>query len=78
MKITNVAKVKVLGKTVTNGVKDTSKRYYGILVMQDADCGSLSCSEEVYNIVKEGETVNLITEYNQKYESFRVTGIQQK
>ena len=78
MRITNVAKVKILGKTKTQGVKDPSKNYFGILVMQDADCGSLSCTEEVYNMVKENETVNLITEYNQKYESYRVTGVQQK
>ena len=76
MKITSVSKVKVLGKTVTQGTKDPSKKYHALLIMQDTDCGSLSCTEDVYNAVKENDTVNLVTEYNQKYESFRVTGVQ--
>lgn len=75
MKITNKTRVTVLAKKETKGVKDPSKTYYALVILQDDDAGSISCPEEVYKAVKEDTQVDLITEYNQQFSSFRVTGM---
>ena len=75
MKIVNTTKLMVLTKKETQGVKDPNKTYYALVVMQDDDAGSISCPKEVYDAVKEGEVNAFVTEFNQQYESFRITNI---
>lgn len=75
MKITNKTSVLVLAKKETNGIKDPNQKYYSLVIMQDADAGSISCTKEVYDGVVDGKVNVLDTEFNQKYESFRAVGI---
>ena len=75
MKIVNTTKLVVLRKTETQGIKDPNKTFYGLVVMQDEDAGSINCPKEVYDMAEEGKTSTFITEYNQKYESFKIIGI---
>ena len=75
MKIQNTTKLLVLAKNAKEGIKDPTKTYYSLVVMQDTDAGSLNCSEEIYNSVEENKINTFITEYNQQYDSFRIIGI---
>lgn len=75
MKMQNTTKLLVLAKNEKQGIKDPTKTYYSLVVMQDADAGSINCPKEVYDVSKEGEVNTFITEYNQQYESFRIVGI---
>ena len=75
MKIENNTTLLVLAKNEKQGIKDPTKTYYSLVIMQDEDAGSISCPKEVYDAVKEGQTVTVKTEFNQTYNSFRVTGL---
>ena len=75
MKIVNTTKLFVMNKIATQGIKDPNKTYYKLVVSQDEDAGSISCPEDVYNSVEVGKIATLITEFNEKYSSFRVVGI---
>lgn len=75
MKYVNTTKLLVMNKIETQGIKDPSKKYYKLVVAQDEDAGSISCSKEIYDDVETGKVSTFITEFNEKYESFRVVGI---
>ena len=74
MKLNGTMKVKVIGKG-TEQSKDGKTTYYRLLVMQDMEAGKLGCPEDVYNLVKEGETFTLNTQFNDEYKSFRIIGM---
>lgn len=75
MKYVNTTKLFVMNKFEKQGVKDPSKTYYYLVVSQDEDAGSTTCPKEVYDEVETGKIGTFITEYNDKYESFRITGM---
>lgn len=75
MKIVNTTKLFVLNKVIVDGVKDPSKKYPKLVVAQDEDAGTLNCSEEVYNKVEPNNVYTFVTEYNEKYESFRIADV---
>ena len=75
MKIENKTKVLVLAKVATQGQKNPSKTYYSLTIMQDTEAGAINVTEEVYNAVNNNEVVELITEFNQNYNSFRCVGL---
>ena len=79
MKIINTTKALVLKKVETPRFDDETKFTYSLLVMQDEDAGKISCPKEIWDKVKEGDTVTFITVYNpdSQYENskFRITGI---
>ena len=74
MKIVNTTKLFVMNKIATQGIKDPSKTFYKLVVSQDEDAGSISCPEEVYNSIEVGKVATLVTEFNEKYNSFKVVG----
>lgn len=73
MKYVNMTKLFVLNKYEKQGVKDPTKTYYYLVVSQDEDAGSTTCPKEVFDEVVVGEVGTFLTEYNDKYESFRIT-----
>ena len=75
MNMTSVAKVTVLRKVEKKGVTDPTKTYYSLLAMQDSEAGALSCSKDVYDQVSENQVVSLFMAFNEKYGSFRATGV---
>ena len=75
MKYVNTTKLFVMNKIETQGIKDPSKTYYKLVVSQDEDAGSISCSKEIYDEVETGKASVFVTEFNEKYESFRIVGI---
>lgn len=75
MKIVNTTKLLVLAKNAKQGIKDPTKTYYSLVIMQDADAGSISCPEKVFESAVEGQINTFVTEFNQQYNSFRVTDI---
>ena len=75
MKIVNTTKLFVMNKVKTTGIKDPSKTYHKLVVSQDEDAGTVNCPEEVYNAVEPNTVRVFITEYNEKYESFRIVGV---
>ena len=75
MKIVNTTKLFVMNKVKTQGIKDPSKTYHKLVVSQDEDAGTINCPEEVYNAVEPNSIRTFVTEYNEKYESFRITDV---
>ena len=75
MKIVNTTKLFVMNKVATQGIKDPTKTYHKLVVSQDEDAGTINCPEDVYNSVEPNTIRTFITEYNEKYESFRITGV---
>ena len=75
MKFQNTTKLVVLAKVQSQGIKDPTKTYYSLTVMQDTDAGSISCPKEVYDVAVEGQINTFLTEFNQNYNSFRITDI---
>lgn len=75
MKIVNTTKLFVMNKVKTQGIKDPSKTYHKLVVSQDEDAGTINCPEEVFNAVKANEVFTFVTEYNEKYESFRIVSV---
>ena len=74
MNTVNTTKVKVLARVADVSPKD-GKTYYKLLVMQEKTAGDIKCNDIVYNSVKEGADVSLITNYNEQYGSFRAVGV---
>lgn len=74
MKLNGLMKVDVIGKG-TEESKDGRTTYYRLLVKQGMEAGKLGCTEDVYNLIKEGETYTFSTQFNDEYKSFRVTGL---
>ena len=74
MNTVNTTNVKVLARVATVSPKD-GKTYYKLLVMQKETAGDIKCNDIVYNSVKEGVDVSLITNYNEQYGSFRAVGV---
>lgn len=75
MKIVNTTKLFVMNKVKTQGIKDPSKTYHKLVVSQDEDAGTINCPEEVYNAVEPNSIRTFVTEYNEKYASFRITDV---
>lgn len=75
MNVENVTKLTVLQKIANAGIKDPSKTYYKLLVMQDEDAGVINCTQEVHDAVEVGKTFPFVTLYSEKYGSFRITDI---
>ena len=77
MKIVNTTKALVMRRIETPRYDDPTKVSYSLLIMQDDDAGKISCPKEIFDMVKEGETVTFITVYNPESEwsKFRITGI---
>ena len=74
MKLNGTMTVKIIGKG-TEESKDGKTTYYRLLVMQGMEAGKLGCPEDVYNLVKEGDTCTLNTQFNDEYKSFRIIGM---
>ena len=74
MNTVNTTNVKVLSRVATVSPKD-GKTYYKLLVMQKESAGDIKCNDIVYNSVKEGTEVSLVTNYNEQYGSFRAVGV---
>jgi len=75
MKYVNTTKLFVMNKFEKQGVKDPTKTYYYLVVSQDEDAGSTTCPKEVYDEVEIGKISTFVTEFNDKYESFRITAM---
>lgn len=77
MKLQSTAKLRVIAKGEPTKSMDGKSTYYKVTVMQGAEAGQLSVSEELYNLLVADITreVPLIVEYNDQYKSLRVVNI---
>ena len=75
MKIQSTAKLQVIAKGEPTKSMDGKSTYYKITVLQGAEAGQLSVSEELYRLLNIGESVMLVLEYNDAYKSLRVVSI---
>lgn len=77
MKLQSTAKLRVIAKGEPTKSMDGRSTYYKVTVMQGAEAGQLSVSEELYNLLTADITkeVPLIVEYNDQYKSLRVVNI---
>jgi|GEM_PF-6084517 len=64
-------------KAVMGEIQSTKQPYYKIVIEQDGEVISFSCTELVYNEGSglKGEMVNLVGEFNDDYKKIRITGI---
>lgn len=75
MKIQSTAKLQIIAKGEPTKSPDGKSTYYKVTVLQGAEAGQLSVSEELYNLLRIGETTALVLEYNDTYKSLRVVNI---
>ena len=77
MKVTSIAKVTVLKRVEKKGITDPSKTFYSLLVMQDSDCGAISCTKDVSEAVVEGNIASLVMTYGEGNNGgyIRATGV---
>lgn len=75
MKIQSTAKLQVIAKGEPTKSMDGKSTYYKITVLQGAEAGQLSVSEDLYRLLSVGQTAALILEYNDQYKSLRVVSI---
>lgn len=76
MKINTKFKAMVLATNINQG-KD-NKSYYSATIFLPAsgEAGSINISEDVFNNIHLNEENTFLAEYNDKYSSFRVIGIE--
>lgn len=74
MKILTTGKMQVLAKS-TSKSQDGTKDYYKLAVLQETECGNLSCNAEVYGRVEAGNTYNVEFAYNDQYKSMSIVGV---
>lgn len=75
MKIQSTAKLQVIAKGEPTKSLDGKSTYYKVTVLQGAEAGQLSVSEDLYNLLRVGETTSLVLEYNDTYKSLKVVNI---
>lgn len=75
MKIQSTAKLQIIAKGEPTKSQDGKTLYYKVTVLQGAEAGQLSVSEELYNLLEIGKTMSLVVEYNDQYKSFKVVNI---
>lgn len=72
MKLLMSTVVTVLAKDSRNANGNT---YYSLTVLQNTQAGSINCKEDVYKLVDETKTYELMGCYNDQYKSFSVERI---
>lgn len=75
MKIQSTAKLQIIAKGEPTKSLDGKSTYYKVTVLQGAEAGQISVSEELYSLLKIGETTALRLEYNDAYKSLKVVDI---
>lgn len=74
MKIESIINASVMGKQ-SKLTESTGRTSFSLAIMQGGEAGSVSCTEDVYNLVKPFHSYNLIGVYDDKYNYMRVTGV---
>lgn len=75
MKIRSTAKLQVIAKGEPTKSLDGKSTYYKVTVLQGAEAGQISVSEDLYNLLRVGETTALLLEFNDLYKSIKVVDI---
>lgn len=75
MKIQSTAKLQIIAKGKPTKSPDGKSTYYKVTVLQGVEAGQISVSEELYSLLKVGETTALCLEYNDAYKSLKVVNI---
>lgn len=75
-KIQNVTKLVVIKKIANSWEKDgKSGKSFKLIVLQGDNSETLSCTEEVLNLVEEYKEYHFVTDYNTDYKSLRIVGL---
>lgn len=77
MKLTGKMKITVLAKESKKN-ETSGKMSYGLTVMQNAEAGSITCTEEVFNAVKPMHSYDMFGTYDDKYSYMKLTGVDPK
>ena len=77
MKLTGRMKITVLAKesklNETNG-----KTSYGLTIMQGSEAGSITCTKEVFDVVKPLHTYDFFGTYDDKYSYMKLSDVDPK
>ena len=77
MKLESTMKAQVIAMG-TEQSRDGKTTYYRIAILQGMETGKLGCPEDVYNKIEKGKEYTFITQFNDEYKSFRITGLIQE
>lgn len=69
--ISRAENVRVLAKTSEKS-RDGQSTYYKLAVLQGAECGTVSCSEEAFNMVENDKVYDFATTFNDAYKSYKI------
>lgn len=72
MRINTVVKALVMAKNEQTS-QDGKNKYYNLACLVGTEAGNLKCTEEAYNRAVVGEMADFSAEYNDQYNSFRIT-----
>lgn len=77
MKLTGKMKITVLAKE--SKLNETSgKTSHGLTIMQGSEAGSITCTKEVFDVVKPLHTYDLFGTYDDKYSYMKITDVDLK
>lgn len=77
MRISNTTELKVLAKTARKST-DGSKEYYNLAVIQGGECGNVSCTKDVFDVVLEDNAYLFETIFNTEYKSISFARVLQE
>ena len=77
MKLESTMKAEVIAKS-SDKSKDGQTTYYRLTILQGSESGKLSCAQDVYDKVENRKEYTFITQFNDEYKSFRITGLIQE
>lgn len=77
MKITSFIQVSVLGKE-SKVSESTGKESYSLAILQGNEAGNISCTKDVFDVVKPLHTYTVSAVYDDKYNYMRVNGVDLK
>lgn len=72
MKIIALTKLMVMTKVSTPSA-DGTKTYHKLGVVNESECGMVSCNKEIYESVSVGKTYDFECAYDDKYSAFRLS-----
>lgn len=77
MKLTGRMKITVLAKEAKQN-ETSGKTSYGLTVMQNSEAGSITCTKEVYDVVKPLHSYEFYGIYDDKYSYMKLNNVDPK
>ena len=77
MKLIGKMKITVLAKEVKTSAT-TGRESFTLAILQNSEAGSISCTKEVYDLVRPYHTYEMLGTYDDKYNYMKITDVDAK